>query len=155
MKTTFRKSIERACYQFLLVCIALYSPAGLAQQDAVAAGRVVVTRGQVSAIDTDGNTRELARGREIFVGDTVVTGAAGFAQIRMTDSAIVSLKEATRFEIVAYAYEENPNTDVSTMRLIEGGFRTITGQIGGADNPDAYTVETQFANIGIRGTDHE
>ena len=72
----------------------------------------------------------------------------------MQDQAIIALKESTQFEILAYAYTQDVETDESTMRLIEGGFRTITGNIGRA-NRDAYKVETDFATIGIRGTDHE
>ncbi|CAN0493482.1 unnamed protein product, partial [Discosporangium mesarthrocarpum] len=141
----YRKLLEKLSFQFLVLSLALYSPAGLAQSETLA-GRVVATRGTVTALDPAGTSRSLARRSEIYVGDTVVTDAASFAQIRMTDSAIVSLKETTQFEIVAYTYEENPNTDESTMRLIEGGFRTITGTIG-TNNREAVNVETEFATI--------
>jgi hypothetical protein len=70
----------------------------------------------------------------------------------MTDSAIFSLNEATQFGVIAYSYENPSQDDISTLRLIEGGFRTITGQIG-EQNRDVYSVETEFATIGIRGTD--
>ncbi|MDP6536609.1 MAG: FecR domain-containing protein [Gammaproteobacteria bacterium] len=154
MKRRYRNFIERLCYNFLLLCVATYSPGNYAQQDEEVAGRVVAVSGAVSARDTTGSARTLSRRSEIFVGDTVVTDTASFAQIRMTDAAIISLKELTEFEIVAYSYADNPGSDVSTMRLIEGGFRTITGSIG-EQNLDAYNVETEFATIGIRGTDHE
>ncbi|MFT6296511.1 MAG: hypothetical protein ACJATW_002806, partial [Glaciecola sp.] len=148
--------LERLCYYFMLLCISLNSPAMYAAEDEIAAGRVVAVSGQVSAISSSGDTRSLRRGRELFEGDTIVTQPAAFAQIRMTDSAIVSLKESTRFEIVSYSFSDgqDTNNDVINMRLIEGGFRTITGAIG-TQNRDAYNVETEFSNIGIRGTDHE
>lgn len=153
MKIRSRRFLERICYNFFLLSIAIYSPGNYAQQEEVA-GRVVATSGQVTAVETSGSSRLLSRRSQIFVGDVIVTEAAGFAQIRMSDSAIISLKENTQFEILAYQYEENPQSDVSTMRLIEGGFRTITGSIG-EQNQDAYSVETEYATIGIRGTDHE
>ena len=100
MKKHSKRFIERLCFHFLLLCLALYSPGNFAQQPEVA-GRVVAVNGQVSAIDGGGSSRVLARRSEIFVGDTIVTEAAAFAQIRMTDSAIVSLAELTQFEIVS------------------------------------------------------
>ncbi len=39
------------------------------------------------------------------------------------------------------------------MSLIQDGFRTITGTTGDV-NKKAFRVETSFATIGIRGTDH-
>ena len=125
MKIFYRKFLERLCYNFLLLCVAIYSPVNYAADDPIA-GRVVAVSGQVAAVDSTGSSRQLARRSEIFVGDTIVTQSASFAQIRMTDTAIISLKELTQFEIVAYAYEDNSVTDISTMRLIEGGFITIT-----------------------------
>ena len=153
MKKIYKNTTKRFCYYFLLLAVALNSPANYAAEEEIA-GRVVAVTGQVSAQSATGNSRPLSRRSEIFVGDTVVTQADAFAQIRMTDGAIVSLKESTQFEIVAYSYEEDAQNDVISMRLIEGGFRTITGRIG-EQNRDAYNVITEFSNIGIRGTDHE
>ena len=152
IKTYFKRCIDQFSYGILLLCLALYSPNHYAQEEL--AGRVVAVNGSVTAIDPSGTSRALRRRSEIYVGDTVVTQASSFAQIRMQDQAIIALKESTQFEILAYAYTQDVETDESTMRLIEGGFRTITGNIGRA-NRDAYKVETDFATIGIRGTDHE
>jgi hypothetical protein len=140
----------------MLLCISLNSPVMYTAEGEIAAGRVVAVRGQVVAINSAGEARDLNRRNPLYAGDTIVTGAAAFAQIRMTDSAIVSLKESTRFQIVEYSFSDgqDTNNDVINMRLIEGGFRTITGAIGN-QNRDAYNVETEFSNIGIRGTDHE
>lgn len=146
-----RHLIERSCFNVLLLCLALYSPGAYTQEPEIA-GRVVSVNGVVSALDPNGNSRSLARRDEIRVGDTIITDASSFAQLRMSDSAIVSFQEHTRFEIVAYSYEQNPGSDTSTMRLIQGGFRTITGSIGEQD-PSAYSIETEYATIGIRGTD--
>ncbi len=48
-----------------------------------------------------------------------------------------------------------PGTDASTIQLIQGGFRTITGNIG-KQNKQAYEAKIgNLATIGIRGTDYE
>ena len=153
MKKIYRNSLSKICYRFVLLCVCVYPSANFAAEEDIA-GRIVAVSGQVTAIDTTGSSRSLSRRSEIFVGDTVVTQPDAFAQIRMTDSALVSLKASTQFEIVAYSYEQDIDNDVISMRLIEGGFRTITGSIG-AQNRNAYNVETELSNIGIRGTDHE
>ncbi len=152
IKKLLTKSIEHFSYGFILLSLSLYSPNFYAQEEL--AGRVVAVNGVVTAIDNSGASRPLSRRSQIFVGDTIVTEALSFAQIRMEDAAIIALKESTQFEILAYSYTQDAENDESTMRLIEGGFRTITGNIG-RQNRDAYKVETDFATIGIRGTDHE
>ena len=129
MKTNTRTSLDRLCFNFLIVCLAFYSPANFAAEQEIS-GRVVAVSGEVSAIDSTGSSRQLRRRSEFFAGEIIVTQPSAFVQIRMTDSAIVSLKESTQFEILAYSYQDPSQDDISTMRLIEGGFRTITGQIG-------------------------
>jgi hypothetical protein len=153
MKIAIKPAIDKLCYYLFICAVALNTPGNYAAEEAIA-GRVVAVNGQVSAVNSAGNTRTLARRSELFVGDTIVTAPASFAQVRMSDDAIISLKESTQFQIIAYSFEEPIQSNVSTMRLIEGGFRTITGRIGQGDR-NAYTVETEFSAIGIRGTDHE
>ncbi|MDD9958450.1 MAG: FecR domain-containing protein [Gammaproteobacteria bacterium] len=126
-----------------------------AQEQGEIAGRVIITTGDVGAVGPDGQSRPLSRRDQVFVGDRIITAANATTQIRMVDSAIIALKESTEFAIVAFEYEEAPATDESRMELISGGFRTITGAIG-EQNRDNYEVDvSQFATIGIRGTDYE
>ena len=118
------------------------------------AGRVIVVSGDVIARGADGD-RPLSRREAIYVGDTIFTDVAASAQIRMVDDALIALKESTEFAIVAYTYEQDISSDESAKELIQGGFRTITGNIG-QQNKDAYeAIIGDFATIGIRGTDFE
>ena len=145
-KTLFR-TLRLACLALLLVGFA----AQAAEEGSV--GLVVKVTGQVSAT-LNGTTRSLARGADVFVGDTLTTSADGYAQLRLSDGAIIALKADTIFEISDYSFQaSNGQQDSATMSLIQGGFRTITGTIGDV-NKEAYRVETPFATIGIRGTDH-
>ena len=124
MKIKSKKFFDKLCFNFLVLCLALYSPANFAAEQEIA-GRVVAVSGQVAATDSAGNSRQLRRRDPVYTGEIVVTQPASFAQIRMTDSAIVSLKESTQFEILAYSFENPAQEDISTMRLIEGGFRIL------------------------------
>lgn len=112
-------------------------------------------RGNVQAVDANGNARSLRRRDVVQVGDTLVTGDDAYAQVRMVDDAQIALQENTRFAVVDYRYTGTPGSDVSRLSLLEGGFRTITGAIG-QQNRDAYETEVAgFATIGIRGTDYQ
>ncbi|MCH8264797.1 MAG: FecR domain-containing protein, partial [Proteobacteria bacterium] len=143
----------------LSILFAVASPLSMAQpnsaQDSEQAGRIIMVSGQVIARDSTGSARQLSRRSRIFVGDTILTGPAASTQIRMVDDARISLKADTEFTIVAYQYDENIVTDVVSLSLIQGGFRTITGVIGD-QNKEAYEATiSNFATIGIRGTDYE
>jgi hypothetical protein len=118
------------------------------------AGRVILVSGNVIARDSNGD-RLLSRRAEIYVGDTIFTDTRASTQIRMVDDALISLQESTEFAIVAYEYEQEASTDESTIQLIQGGFRTITGKIG-QQNRESYEARiSNYATIGIRGTDFE
>jgi hypothetical protein len=56
-------------------------------------GRIVQAKGAVRAVSAQGDSRQLLRRSEIFAQDAIVTGADGFVQIRMVDSAIIALKK--------------------------------------------------------------
>jgi len=132
------------------------SPAGvIAQNTSNYAGRVIIVSGNVVANDASGNARELTRRSLIYVGDSVITGASSFSQIRMIDGAQISLKESTELRILEYSYDDQSAEDAATLELLQGGFRTITGRIG-RENREAYRAITRdLATIGIRGTNYE
>ena len=136
----------------LLLLALLWVPIqGLA---AIEVGKVLATRGEVSAAAVDGQTRALKRGEALFEGDTVITGADSFARLRFSDGGSVHLRAATRFAIAEYAFEQQGKKDVGRFDLVAGGFRAVTGAIG-RDDKSAYSVKTPVTTIGIRGTDHE
>lgn len=144
---------------YLIACSLAFTPlAGMAQvatAEGTEAGRVVFANGSVVAVGMSGSTRDLGRRSAVFVGDTIFTDIQSSAQIRMADSALIALKELTEFSIVAYQYEEDPDTDISAIELLQGGFRTITGAIGDQNRLSYRAQIGELASIGIRGTDYE
>lgn len=123
---------------------------------AALAGHVILTKGDVSATSDDGITRILIRRSEIFNGDTIKTGHASSVQIRFVDKALITIKNNSEMNIERYllAQEENGQKEQAIMKLLKGGFRTITGTIGKGDK-SAYKVSTPAASIGVRGTNYE
>jgi hypothetical protein len=103
-------------------------------------GRIVQAKGAVRAVSAQGDSRQLLRRSKIFAQDTIVTGPAGFVQIRMADSAIIALKENSEFIFNEYSFDgEDGATDRALMELVRGGFRTIDGLISGEEE---YRVDT-------------
>ncbi|ABC29149.1 conserved hypothetical protein [Hahella chejuensis KCTC 2396] len=129
----------------------LASVAGAAPLEA---GKVIMSRGDATAMGNNGEERPLNRRAAIYVGDTLTTGADSMLQLRFTDKALMTLRENTRFTIEEYSPGDEDKGGAAIMQLLEGGFRTITGSIGKGDS-DAYKVSTHAASIGIRGTHYE
>lgn len=117
------------------------------------AGMVVYTKGSAMAAGQGGDVRELRTGDSLFNGETLSTGPGSYMRIRYSDGTTMLLRPRTRFVIEDYQYSGNSNADRSVMRLVKGGFRSVTGAIG-KNNQDAYQVRTPIATIGIRGTDY-
>ena len=94
------------------------------------AGKVVFAVGDVAALR--GTARvPLAAGATFDAGDTIVTAAQSHAQLRFTDDALVALKPDSEFRIERYNFDGSQDgTEVAVFRLVKGGFRTLTGQIG-------------------------
>lgn len=134
---------------FLL--LALAAPGAFA---ATEAGFVLVATSGVTAFGADGTQRTLTRRSPFLVGDRIVTGPAGRAQLKFTDGAIVALKPASELRVDDYAYTANGGEQKSVMSLVKGGFRTVTGAVG-KNNRAGYKVSTPVATIGIRGTFYE
>lgn len=123
---------------------------------AQSAGSVVFVSGAAVIVAKDGQSREIVRGAEFFVGDTIDT-AGGRVQLRFLDGASMSLQPATRFRIEDFRFVvqdgKASGDDRGIFSLIKGGFRTITGLIG-KQRREQYRVDTAVATIGIRGTDY-
>jgi len=142
---------ERRVAGALLLAAALVTWAGPSMAAAALAGRVVFALGAVSARDSGGTVRPLARGDAVVAGDTIVT-AAGRAQIKLTDGALVALNPDTEYAIEDYAFDDSaPDEGRSFFNLIRGGVRLVTARIGRVTHAN-WRMRTAVATIGIRGS---
>ena len=117
------------------------------------AGRIVYSKGRSTAAGLAGDVRELDKGAKVFEGDTLNTGPGSFLRVRYSDGATMLLRPRTRLQLQEYTHTGDEANDKNFMRLVKGGFRTVTGAIG-HNKKDAYLVATPVATIGIRGTDY-
>ena len=133
---------------FLFALAALLGPVA-AWADA---GEVRFAQGDVHILRAGGKAESAVRGTRLHEGDTIVTGAGGYAQLTMVDDAIVAVRPDTRLKVEIYRYSgKADSSEKGVWGLVRGGFRTLTGWIG-RNNKDAYAVRTPTATIGIRGT---
>ena len=137
---------RRAAWAFVLALILVAGTDVSVQEDA--AGTVVRIQGSAVAMQ-DAVPRPLKAGDRILKGDVISTGAGARLEIKMLDDAVMTLGEKTIFVVIDYITGgPEPN---AAMRLLEGAFSAVSGDMmktAGAK----FTVETEVATIGIRGT---
>jgi len=122
-----------------------------AQTKATEAGTVLLSLGDVKVL-REGKSLPLARGASIQAGDSISTGVASNAQIRMTDGAVIAIRAQSEFKINEYQFQgKGGGNDKASVSLLKGGVRAVTGSIG-KDNPDNLKVNAVVATVGIRGT---
>jgi len=119
------------------------------REEAPPIGRIIIAAGTVGIESPTGIERS---DRRLHEGDTLETGPDSTAQIRLSDGSLMTLRPNTRLRIARYHFDRTaPQQDATTLELIKGGLRTLTGIIG-KRNRDRYQVRTSVATIGIRGT---
>lgn len=116
------------------------------------AGHVIASQGDVTA-RYKGQTRVLAAGDPICVGETIATTKSGLAQIKMLDEGLVAVRSETKLRIDKFVYG-SAKQDGSLFALLDGACRVVTGKIG-KKYPQNDLIKTPTAIIGVLGTDHE
>lgn len=137
----------RIVFLTLLNLLLIQPPANAAEQVAT----VVAARGDILAVDINGNSRKLNVQAPVFGEDTIETGARGRLQIRFTDNTLVSLGQATIMKIAEYRWQPEKNDGALKTRIKEGTFRVMGGALAQAA-PQNFKTETPTATIGIRGS---
>jgi hypothetical protein len=133
----------------LILSVSLAFASGAAMAD----GTLTHLSGAVSVQKADGSTATGNVGTRILTGDTVVTGARSYVRMEMTDGGEMVLRPDSQMKLENYAFNpDRGGDDNMVLRMLKGGFRTVTGLIGKRGNRDAYQLRTSTATIGIRGT---
>ncbi len=123
-------------------------------QAAEVSGQIGYMSGTLVAQRADGTLKVMAPKTEVLEGDVLATAKDSYAQVKMNDGTLMTLRPESNLKIEAYQFrKDTPQADNAVFRLLKGGFRTLTGLIGKRGNPDAYKLRAATATIGIRGTD--
>jgi hypothetical protein len=120
---------------------------------AATAGAVTQLSGTLAVQRADGSIRLLSQKSEVSPGDTLTTEKDSYAQVKLSDGGLVTMKPNTRVKLDDYFFSDNePAKDNLAYNLLKGGLRFVTGLIGKRGNRDAYKLSTATATVGIRGT---
>ncbi|MHA1597554.1 MAG: FecR domain-containing protein, partial [Alphaproteobacteria bacterium] len=123
----------------------------LAQAVGEPIGKVEATDGLVEATHIDGTRVTLAKGDNIYEGDTLETAKGAAVGITFIDDTTFSLGEEGRMVIDEMVYDPDTHEGQFNANLVQGVFSFVSGEIAKA-SPDAMTLTTPVATIGIRGT---
>lgn len=125
-------------------------PAAALAADLVVA-RLVKATGEVSAQQAGKPVRKLAEGSPIYALDEIRTGADATALLGFRDQSRLAINPLTTVKIDGFSYQSARQPDNFALQLLQGGMRVFTGLIA-KSKPQAVTVKTVVATIGIRGT---
>jgi hypothetical protein len=113
-------------------------------------GRLKIARGAVH-VERGGQRVPATVGAPIREGDVVVTGADGSAGIAFADDSLLSLGPNSRLSIDRFAFESTTHQGGFQSSLQRGTLAAISGKLA-KQSPDAMTIRTPVAIMGVRGT---
>lgn len=126
-----------------LLLAALTAPAVAASPSGAALGVDPAARAEAGK-----TVRELTVGADIFLGDKVVTDAAGLVQIRFSDHTELVVGPNSALTIDDYLMRNDGSAGKLAIDALSGTFRFVTG--GAAK--DRYLITTPTGMVGVRGT---
>ena len=118
---------------------------------AIDIGQIKVSNGNV-AIERGGQTVPGAVGVRLQTSDVIKTGADGSVGITMSDNSLLSAGPNSVLSLDKYAFDTTTNQGQFDSSLRKGSLSVVSGRIA-KQSPDAMTVRTPTAILGVRGTE--
>lgn len=144
--------IWRAFTALLLLIIISISNALWADGNKVA--RVIIIRGEVKVISSDGKSSALLKKDDwLSEGSTVKTMDKSFVKLLFTDQTQLSVGPNGQMVINTF-----PKDKPGVVTLLEGQIRsTVSRSLGGEEKKESskFYMQTKTAAMGVRGTDFE
>jgi hypothetical protein len=140
--------VTRRAVLFLAISLFLVSATGEASA-ADEAGTVSRMRGAATA-QSPAETRPLATGDAIYVGDRIDTGADSRLELTLLDGAVMTLGDNSSLLIDRYLVSAS-GSGSGSLNVLGGVFLAVTGALGKTPGAD-FNVTTPVATIGVRGT---
>lgn len=94
----------------------------------------------------------LGPGARLREGDVVTTDGNGNALVRLDDGAKLLLREGTRLEVGKLQLSGEESAWAQGFGLLGGALRYVSGALAKV-RPQAVSISTRVATIGLRGTD--
>jgi hypothetical protein len=114
-------------------------------------GQIKVSKGQVT-IDREGRSLPAPVGTRLQTADVVKTGSDGSVGITMDDDSLLSAGPNSALSLDRYVFDPATRKGRFDASLNKGTLAVISGHIA-KQAPDAMTVRTPTAILGVRGTE--
>jgi len=114
-------------------------------------GQIKVSKGQVS-IERDGRVIPGNVGVRLETSDVLKTGPDGSVGVTMSDDSLLSAGPNSILSLDRYDFDPVTHKGVFDAELKKGSLAVISGHIA-KQAPDAMTVHTPAAILGVRGTE--
>jgi hypothetical protein len=114
-------------------------------------GQIKVSKGQVS-VERDGQALPGILGMRLLPSDVLKTGPDGSVGVTMSDNSLLSAGPNTILALDRYEFDSTTNQGRFDAQLQKGSLAVISGRIA-KQTPDAMTVRTPAAILGVRGTE--
>ena len=123
----------------------------VASVSAAEIGQIKVSNGQVT-VERKGESRPGTVGTRLESSDVVRTGAAGSVGITMADNSLLSAGPNSILSLDRFDFDPTSNQGRFDAQLQKGSLAVISGRIA-KQSPEAMTVRTPSAILGVRGTE--
>ena len=142
-----RKLAERLRRRLPLLLLVACAAAGAADD----VGQIKVARGQVS-VDRGGQSLPAQVGMALAAADVLKTGADGSVGITMRDNSLLSAGPNSVLSLDRFDFDPTTYQGRFDSGLQRGTLAVVSGRIA-RQSPEAMTVRTPSAVLGVRGTD--
>ena len=114
-------------------------------------GQIKTSKGEVF-VDRSGQALPGDVGLRLQPSDVIRTGATGSVGIAMSDNSLLSAGPNSILSLDRFAYDATTQHGQFDASLRKGSLAVISGRIA-KQSPDAMTVRTPSAILGVRGTE--
>lgn len=117
------------------------------------AGFLKTLKGSVQLLEAPGAAARPAQaGDALLPGGRITTGPDSAASVVLRDGSTLVLGPSSQMELKAFSFDATTHEGNLLASVLKGSLRMITGLLG-KSHPEAVRIETQFAFVGVRGTD--
>ena len=134
-----------------LVALAVASTVGLAGSARADVGQIKVAQGSVT-VDRKGQALPGQVGLLLEADDVLKTGADGSVGITMRDNSLLSAGPNSILSLERFEFDPTTSQGRFDAQLRRGTLAVISGRIA-KKSPQAMTVRTPSAVLGVRGTE--
>ena len=130
----------------IAAAVLVIAPVGAAE-----IGQIKTSKGQVT-VERKGATVPATVGMRLETADVLKTGADGSVGITMADNSLLSAGPNSILSLDRFEFDPTTSQGQFDAQLRKGSLAVISGRIA-KQSPEAMTVRTPSAILGVRGTE--